>query len=213
MHSCVKTTLLPNAANVRIVDANTNCNSNETALDWDKNAASSSANFGLPFFCNGCKLVKYADSFAGKDFSEAQIQASSFFDFEGETPVTADLTGVIFKDAILNAVGFTFSNLTEANFSSTKGDQNSFNETNLTNADFSNSELYRSNFTYANLQNADFTNANVQRANFTGAINMDTATLTAVTWDNPEDPGSFATCPDGTNSIDNGHTCIGHLTP
>jgi uncharacterized protein YjbI with pentapeptide repeats len=57
------------------------------------------------------------------------------------------------------------------------------------------------NFSNANLTNTDFTDANLQ-----GAVGMDTATRTGVIWSN-------TTCPDGTNSDNNGNTCEGHLTP
>jgi hypothetical protein len=44
VHACVRNnTILPGAANIRIVGANTNCNSNETALDWPKTAGSGSS--------------------------------------------------------------------------------------------------------------------------------------------------------------------------
>ena len=51
--------------------------------------------------------------------------------------------------------------------------------------------------TNANLTNANLTNANLFNATLAGAI------LTAVAWSN-------TTCPDGTNSNNDGNTCSGH---
>ncbi len=70
-----------------------------------------------------------------------------------------------------------------------------------------------SDFTNTNLSSqsnpSDFSNVNLSNANFTGAnlrytTNMGTATLTGAIWSN-------TTCPDGTNSNNNGNTCVGHL--
>ena len=54
------------------------------------------------------------------------------------------------------------------------------------------------NLTGANLKGANLTGANLTRATLTGA------NLSGVTWSN-------TTCPDGTNSNNNGGTCLGHL--
>lgn len=204
VHSCVRNgTLLPGAANVRIVSATTTCNNNETALDWDKNAASSSANFGLPFFCTECQLEIHANKFAGKDFSYTQLIRSTF--------ENVDLTGVNFNHGRFVRSPFNSSNLTNANFSYTNisgvETQPLFQNANLTNANFSNAQIGGTfGAQSANFQNTNLQNAVITHVNLTGATNMDTANITGATWDN-------TTCPDGTNSDSNGNTCAGHLTP
>jgi phospholipase C len=65
---------------------------------------------------------------------------------------------------------------------------------NLTGADLSGVQLQGSDFAHTNLTNADLRGARTNGASFTGA-----------TWSN-------TTCPDGTNSNNDGGTCLGHLT-
>ena len=70
--------------------------------------------------------------------------------------------------------------------------------------DFSNDD-----FTGANLSNVlggglvNFTNVNFTNANLSGSQWSGNATVTGVTWSN-------TTCPDGTNSNNDGNTCVGH---
>ena len=74
---------------------------------------------------------------------------------------------------------------------------------NLSDADLLNVDLSGSTLEHANLAGADLTdailgNADLTNANFSGAI------LTSVYW-------SDTTCPDGTNSDDDGGTCANNL--
>jgi hypothetical protein len=78
----------------------------------------------------------------------------------------------------------------------------------LNSADLSNANLYGAMLVGADLSNADLshsnlTSADMRSANLSGA-NLSGAILDNVIWLN-------TTCPDGTNSADNGNTCIGHL--
>jgi hypothetical protein len=96
----------------------------------------------------------------------------------------ADLTGTIFKGANMFSVDFSNSN--------------------LTNADFTDAGNYPGRsmsvtFTNANLTNANFTNANIRFS-----AGMNSANITGVIWNN-------TTCPNGTNSNNNGGTCAGHF--
>jgi uncharacterized protein YjbI with pentapeptide repeats len=59
--------------------------------------------------------------------------------------------------------------------------------------------------TDANLTLATLTDANLTEANLTGA-NTGDANLSGVTWD-------ATTCPDGTDSNNDGDTCFDNLTP
>ena len=88
----------------------------------------------------------------------------------------------------------------------------------LSYADLSGADLSYANLSYANLEEALLYYANLSNANLTGAnlintdlINTDLtgadltgANLTSVYWQN-------TICPDGTNSDDNGNTCVNNL--
>ena len=84
---------------------------------------------------------------------------------------------------------------------------------NLIGADLTNAYLFGANLFGANLlgadlsgadlRNADLTNAYLDYANLTGA-DLTGADLTGVFW-------FSTTCPDGTNSDDNGNTCVNNL--
>ena len=80
---------------------------------------------------------------------------------------------------------------------------------------FLNSNLTSANMSFldksSNPGQLGFTNSNLTQVNFTGVnlirdTGLDSATLTGVIWSN-------TLCPDGTNSDNNGNTCVGHLTP
>lgn len=70
---------------------------------------------------------------------------------------------------------------------------------NLTRANLENQLFLGVDLTDANLTEADLTNSNL-----IGAIGIDSAILTGVIWNN-------TTCPDSSNSDNNGGTCFGHL--
>jgi outer membrane protein assembly factor BamB len=84
---------------------------------------------------------------------------------------------------------------------------------NATNANFTGAYLAGANLSAANLSQAQMqrsvlSNANLSAAKLNLAVltgaNLTGATLTGVTW-------AQTTCPDGTNSNNNGYTCTGHL--
>ena len=90
------------------------------------------------------------------------------------------------------------ADFTNANFTNTVVSRCSAIGVNFTNVNFTGSGLSTSNFQNANFTNANLTNASLQDSNMDGTIR------TGVIWSN-------TTCPDGTNSDDNGGTCEGHL--
>lgn len=205
VHACV------NNGNglVRIVDPNDSCRDSENAVDWSIQGPagppgpSGTAYHGLPFFCNGCGLTPHASTFAGKDFSKAQIIRSDFKE--------ANLTGVIFKGGYFFSTNFTNANLTGADLSDIHDivgfdtvRNMTFTGANFTNANLSNSIFHNSNFTNTDFLNANLSNATFDGVNFSGAQNMATANVTGTAWIN-------VTCPDGTSSNVNGNTCIGHF--
>jgi uncharacterized protein YjbI with pentapeptide repeats len=69
---------------------------------------------------------------------------------------------------------------------------------NLTNADF-----YGANLAGTDLADANLSGANLTYANLTDA-NLSSANLSSVLW-------SYTTCPDGTNSNNDGGTCVNNL--
>lgn len=116
--------------------------------------------------------------------------------------IGSNLTGVNFSNKVVNySIIFHTSNLTSANFSS-------FDNSGAPGLTFFGSNLTQTNFTGATLIGSEFPGAigsqtNFTNANLTGALGIG---LTNPIWSN-------TTCPDGTNSDNNGNTCEGHLTP
>jgi hypothetical protein len=72
-------------------------------------------------------------------------------------------------------------------------------------ADLRNAKLGGAFLRDTDLRGARLDGADLSRADLTGA-DLTGATLTGVTW-------SATTCPDGSNSDENGQTCAGHLKP
>jgi Pentapeptide repeats (8 copies) len=66
-------------------------------------------------------------------------------------------------------------------------------------------DLVLADLRQANLKGVDLSGANLSYADLRGA-QLDGANLKNVIWDNTQ-------CPDGTNSDNNNHTCLGHLNP
>ena len=113
----------------------------------------------------------------------------------------ADLAGCNFSGDNLVNVDMTDSDLNAANLSYTTWDTPGANQANFTGAD-----LVVANFAGAatgNGSTANFTDANLTGATFGGNAE---ANLDASTWYN-------TVCPDGTNSNNDGDTCVNNLTP
>jgi uncharacterized protein YjbI with pentapeptide repeats len=134
----------------------------------------------------------------GNAQSGPQLQSISF---RSTNLVGVDLHGAVLVDTNLSSADLTGANLTGA---LSRGPN--FTRTNLTNANLSCSYL-DGNFANANLSGANLDRAVLffdteQRSG--RAYNLGSANLTGVNW-------NHTTCPDGTNSDDNGDTCVGHL--
>lgn len=199
---------------MRMVDSQTTCKNNEKSVKWSiqgppgppgpaGDTGGLNQYFGLPFFCHSCFLADMGDRFAEKDFTKARISSSIF--------TGADMHGVKFTGAFLTSNRFIDTNLEGADFSEVTElvgwgypQNNNFTNSNLKNANFSNSILHEFNFTNADLENANFSGALLRSTKFNGAQNLSTANFDGATWEN-------ATCPDGTNSNNNGSTCAGHF--
>jgi uncharacterized protein YjbI with pentapeptide repeats len=164
--------------------------------------------------------VAFANSsLVNVDFTGANLTHA---DLNGTTIVGATLLGVPLADANLSELsasgitgapaslptnwrlvdgyllgpggGLQGADLAGVNLSGADLDEESFIDDNLTGADLSDTQLISSGF-----YEADLTDANLNGANMTSAANLDQAT-----WNN-------TTCPDGTNSNDDGNTCISNL--
>lgn len=191
IHSCVDKDGI-----IRIVGANASCKKNETALDWNKEGVQgppgpAGGNSELPFICPNCQLngAGSSDEIFGsrlknRDLTDAYMIQTRINggDFSGTKFIRADLTNSgINNDQSMP--NFSHTDFTDAllPFSSVTGV--SFANSNFTNTSFINTQI----------RNSDFTGSTMTGANFSGA-----------TWVN-------TTCPDGTNSDNNGNTCVGHL--
>jgi len=129
-----------------------------------------------------------------------------------------NLAGVTMVDANMNQVNFNNANLANANLTKTSVDGSGFIQANLAGANmtsilagattrFALAYLYGANLTSAQLAGSDLDGANLHfadlsYANLKGA-NMINTNVIGVTW-------LHTTCPDGTDSESDGHTCIGH---
>jgi hypothetical protein len=107
----------------------------------------------------------------------------------GATLLGAYLDGANLSGAILSNANLSYATLRGANLL----------QTNLSNANLTNASLTGASLLVTNFSNADLTNANLYGATF-----AQTAIWTGATFSN-------TTCPNGTNSDNNGGTCIGHL--
>ena len=124
------------------------------------------------------------------------VSANSTNNFKG-----VNMTGLNYSDANLSSLDISGSNMQNGVFNGTNFTGSSLAGNNAPNASFQNA-----NFTNANLSGSTFQSANFTGANFTGAnlkgANFKSAIMTNVTWSN-------TVCPDGTNSNNDGGTCVG----
>ena len=195
---------------------------------------------GLPFpFCGGCDLrgstflagadlsgawltgmyVENAD-FSGTNFANANLEATALrysdvtdANFLGAnllnaTLDTSDFSRSNFQGAVLYPARLEFSTFTDANFTNALIDsgvvRTEFARANFTNATFDNVSM-EGNFADAIFESASLIGSSIERANMQGAVGIP-ALISATTW-------LDTTCPDGTNSDDNGNTCEGHFLP
>jgi hypothetical protein len=111
----------------------------------------------------------------------------------GADLTNAPLPGANLKGANLLRAVLVGANLSGANLSGANLNGANLSGANLTGANLTGANLAGANLSSANLSGAVLTNAKTTSANFTKAI-----------WSN-------STCPDGTNSNNDGGTCGGHL--
>ena len=193
-------------------------------LDMDGNLTSSEFDYikNYPHF--ECELVPYGhcpganlsyQDFSGMDLeginlsyanlgrSDLSAANLNYADLTGAILNYADLNGAILENADLKyaalyGANLTDANLTGANLTGTLLERATFQYANLTNADLAYTSAWSTGLSGADLTGADLTDAYLLDADLT------VADLTGVDW-------SRTTCPDGTNSDDNGNTCENNL--
>lgn len=174
---------------------------------------------------NSCDLTGIGNRLAGKNLTGAIIIGLTTS--QGEDFTDTNFTNTFMPNAIIADSTFANTNFTGANIHSWNIQSNSqtvnFQGAKFTNtaldhwqissngsgADFSNADFTGANLTWMNQGNTtpspmNFTNANFTNADFSNSPSFSGhANVTGVTWSN-------TTCPDGTNSNNDGNTCVGH---
>lgn len=153
---------------------------------------------GPPANCGRGQQIEWS-SFGGT-IEAAQLSTELLQDIKcGAFPRNAvDWSGCDFETADLSGLYLLFADLSGANLTDTN-----LLGTSLAGADLSNANLSGANLSGASLAGANLTGANLSGADLTGAL-VAGANLTDVVWNN-------TTCPDGTNSNNNGNTCVNNL--
>ena len=130
-------------------------------------------------------------------------------------PTGADCIGPLTPAGVLSFGDYSRCDLSGINLAARVAEGLQLPQANLTATDFSSAILTGSNLTEADaagakFPSADMTNVQACETNFTNADLLNATTTGAIFddafWNN-------TTCPDGTNSNDNGNTCVGHLQP
>ncbi len=109
------------------------------------------------------------------------------------SPVAAKFAGQDFSNTIMNGCRFVGVSVQGVIFKNGHLSNSVFQNVDFTGANFQNVQFINTGFSSSNLTNADFTGAS-----FSGDFSNSSAT-----WNN-------TTCPDGTNSDNDGNTCVGH---
>lgn len=196
VHACIKSN-----GNINIVSPTSNCSSGETAVDWRKFEPGEGS---FPLICMSCNFNQtggIGSRLSNKDLSGAIFSNSSI---NGDSNQIPNLTGVILDRANLIFMQITQVNLANAKIRNADASNSVINNTNLSGADLSNSNFTSGAFVGSDFTNTNLTNANLTNTQMNEATNMSSANISGVIWSN-------TTCPDGTNSDNNGSTCIGHF--
>ncbi|MGC8499247.1 MAG: MBG domain-containing protein [Acidimicrobiales bacterium] len=115
-----------------------------------------------------------------------------------------NLKGADLQNADLRGEDLQGSNLKDATLAGANLSGDNLSEVNLQGANAQGGDFRGANLQGDNLLNGDFRYANFRGANLTGA-NLHGTNLQGATWSN-------TTCPDGTNSSNDGGTCVNNLT-
>jgi uncharacterized protein YjbI with pentapeptide repeats len=124
--------------------------------------------------------------------------------FAGAKLAGANLAGANLTNAVLTGADLTGANLAGASLNGANLSDGTFTGANLTGANLAGANLSRGTFTGAKFAGANLHGANLGESNLKTATGLKTAALSNVVWAQTQ-------CPDGTNSSQNGGTCVGHL--
>lgn len=220
IHACYKTDT-PNKGQVRLIDPTTDsCSSDEGAVSWNSDSSGH-----LVADLQGADFSNL--SFPYRDFSGANLTNVTFASTELRG---ATFKGATFTNANFNGGTYAWADFSHANLSTMMIQPgNAFDHIDFTDDDFSHAvsggAFYITNSNLSGVRltrndsfdtdtlylqndiatNADFSGSHFTNSDFTGT-DLTPVDLTNVSWDN-------TICPDGTNSNDNGNTCVGHLSP
>ncbi len=142
----------------------------------------------------------------GANLTSATLSNSNLNDanFENANLTKANLTLVNLNGANLTLVDLNGANLTGAILTDADLTSATLEGANLTLVNLSGANLSSANLSDASLALVDLSGANLSGATLTGATGLKATTLKTVVWSN-------TTCPDGTNSNNDGGSCVGHL--
>lgn len=148
----------------------------------------------VPFVCYDCTFgTNFGNRLAGKNLKKAYIihlvtEANNY-------------KNTNFRNAILDRLQSNSDNFTGVNFTNASIQNSLLAQSNFTNANFTGANLNLSALNFSDFTEANFTNANLlANSGQDDSISI----FTNAIWAN-------TTCPDGTNSDNDGNTCIGHL--
>lgn len=160
----------------------------------------------------------YKADLSGTVIGESNLTGASlrYADLAESEIASANLNGAVLSGAVLTKIVSGFIVGTPASLPSNwelidgylVGPHDYLKDASLPGTDLSGLQLEYTNLVYANLSNANLSDANLTHvkfstANLTGA-NLAGAVLTRAIW-------SDTTCPDGTNSNNDGDTCVNDL--
>jgi uncharacterized protein YjbI with pentapeptide repeats len=168
---------------------------------------------GMGMTCGKCNLSGLALSgvnLIGANLASANMAGARL---DRASLALANLSSAVLSYATLDGANLTLANLSKATLTSADLTGANLALANLSSAVLSYATLDGANLTLANLSKATLTSADLTGANLTGAnlagsnlagATLQLATVRGVAWSN-------TVCPDGTNSTEDGGTCVGHL--
>jgi choice-of-anchor C domain-containing protein len=169
---------------------------------WADTGKSLKGPAGTNAVAHDCSATPYPGiDFAACDFTSANMTNAKLnganltwailknADLENTDAVGADLTNALLQGADLTLADLTGDNLTDAGLEGAN-----LTKANLNGANLNTAHMYGANLNGANLNGTNLINANLNGANLNG-----------VHWSN-------TTCPDATNSDNDGHTCVNNLS-
>jgi uncharacterized protein YjbI with pentapeptide repeats len=214
IHGCIR-----NNGDLRIIDTATqSCTSAQDPISFNQTGPQGPAGTSGSGFVGDLTNANLEEiSWIHLDLRNLDFHGSTFSgQLKGSSLVGANLSDTTFNGIVMDNADVHGVNLSGSAFGTSFFARN----TNFSGANFTNATITAADGAFTPIK---LTNANFQNANFTGTqfVPFDpfrridggdfsnaqfiNATFSGATWDN-------TVCPDGTNSDNNGNTCIGHFT-